>query len=299
MGSLGRRQGRGPRAHRPRDEDRDDPAGDGRCGSSRASPRSRCATRARTRPCTSSSWSSVAPSWSPLSGPASRRGRTGLHRRVRVSLLVPGVVTVHDARDLRHRLAGPLHAPLLDGVVLLAGLLLDRRAPRGPRQDVLVAGWPAVRRRPGGRTAPRRAARARVQPGSRPTGAWVLVPPAGRSGSVARRWARPCSGSAPVLLHDRRRRSDPTREEVSHDRSDRPGRRRRRSIGDRTRVWGLAQVREDAVIGRECTIGRGAYIGAGVGVGDRVQDPEPRPRLRAGRARGRRLHRPAAVLTND
>ncbi len=42
-------------------------------------------------------------------------------------------------------------------------------------------------------------------------------------------------------------------------------------IGDGTVVWGLAQVREGAVLGADCVIGRGAYVGAGVRLGDRVK----------------------------
>ena len=42
-------------------------------------------------------------------------------------------------------------------------------------------------------------------------------------------------------------------------------------IGEGTRVWHLAQVREDARVGRECIIGRGAYVGPGVVVGDRCK----------------------------
>ena len=34
-------------------------------------------------------------------------------------------------------------------------------------------------------------------------------------------------------------------------------------IGDGTLVWHLAQVREHAVVGESCIIGRGAYIGPG------------------------------------
>ncbi|MGC5077818.1 acyltransferase [Agrococcus sp. DT81.2] len=45
----------------------------------------------------------------------------------------------------------------------------------------------------------------------------------------------------------------------------------RARLGDRTVVWHLAQVREHAVIGNECTVGRGAYIGAGVQIGDRCK----------------------------
>lgn len=32
-------------------------------------------------------------------------------------------------------------------------------------------------------------------------------------------------------------------------------------VGAGTLIWHLAQVREDAVIGANCVIGRGAYIG--------------------------------------
>ncbi|HYN75743.1 MAG TPA: acyltransferase [Candidatus Limnocylindria bacterium] len=73
----------------------------------------------------------------------------------------------------------------------------------------------------------------------------------------------------------------------------------RATLGDGTTVWHLAQVREHAVVGSECVIGRGAYIGSGVLVGDRckVQNHalvyEPAV-LAAGVFVG-----PAAVLTND
>jgi UDP-2-acetamido-3-amino-2,3-dideoxy-glucuronate N-acetyltransferase len=70
-------------------------------------------------------------------------------------------------------------------------------------------------------------------------------------------------------------------------------------LGDRTRVWHLAQVREGARLGADCKIGRGAYIGPGVVLGDgcKVQNYaliyEP-ARLAEGVFVG-----PAAVLTND
>ena len=71
------------------------------------------------------------------------------------------------------------------------------------------------------------------------------------------------------------------------------------TIGEGTRVWHLAQIREGAAIGRDCVIGRGAYIGAGVRVGDgcKIQNHalvyEP-----AGLGSGVFVG-PAAVLTND
>lgn len=45
----------------------------------------------------------------------------------------------------------------------------------------------------------------------------------------------------------------------------------RAHIGGGTRIWHLAQVREDAVVGSECVIGRGAYVGPGVRIGDRCK----------------------------
>ena len=45
----------------------------------------------------------------------------------------------------------------------------------------------------------------------------------------------------------------------------------RASVGPGTRVWHLAQVREDAQVGADCVVGRGAYIGPGVVVGDRCK----------------------------
>jgi acetyltransferase-like isoleucine patch superfamily enzyme len=42
-------------------------------------------------------------------------------------------------------------------------------------------------------------------------------------------------------------------------------------IGTGTNIWHLAQVRENAVVGSECNVGRGAYIGPGVRLGDRCK----------------------------
>lgn len=71
------------------------------------------------------------------------------------------------------------------------------------------------------------------------------------------------------------------------------------AVGQGSSIWHLAQVREQAVIGRNCIIGRGAYIGTGVVLGDncKVQNHalvyEP-ARLADGVFIG-----PAVVLTND
>ena len=70
-------------------------------------------------------------------------------------------------------------------------------------------------------------------------------------------------------------------------------------LGARTTVWHLAQIRENANLGQDCIVGRGAYVGPGVIIGDRVKLQnyalvyEP-AQLEAGVFIG-----PAAVLTND
>jgi acetyltransferase-like isoleucine patch superfamily enzyme len=71
------------------------------------------------------------------------------------------------------------------------------------------------------------------------------------------------------------------------------------TIGPGTKIWHYAQVRENAVIGADSIIGRGAYVGSGVVMGDgcKVQNYalvyEPAI-LEAGVFIG-----PAVVLTND
>lgn len=71
------------------------------------------------------------------------------------------------------------------------------------------------------------------------------------------------------------------------------------AIGEGSKVWHYAQVREDARLGENCIIGRGAYIGTGVELGDncKVQNYalvyEP-AKLGHGVFIG-----PAVVLTND
>lgn len=73
----------------------------------------------------------------------------------------------------------------------------------------------------------------------------------------------------------------------------------RATVGPGTRVWHLAQVREGAVVGADCVLGRGSYVGPGARVGDRckiqnhalVYEPAV---LEDGAFVG-----PGAVLTND
>ena len=43
------------------------------------------------------------------------------------------------------------------------------------------------------------------------------------------------------------------------------------TIGEGTRIWHQAQVREHARIGRECILGKGAYVDTGVTVADRCK----------------------------
>ncbi|HET8590958.1 MAG TPA: acyltransferase [Nakamurella sp.] len=70
-------------------------------------------------------------------------------------------------------------------------------------------------------------------------------------------------------------------------------------LGEGTTVWHLAQVREGAVLGAHCIVGRGAYVGPGVRIGENcklqnyalVYEPAV---LEDGVFVG-----PAAVLTND
>lgn len=38
-------------------------------------------------------------------------------------------------------------------------------------------------------------------------------------------------------------------------------------VGDGTTIWSLSQIREKAIIGENCVVGRGVYIGSGVVVG--------------------------------
>jgi UDP-2-acetamido-3-amino-2,3-dideoxy-glucuronate N-acetyltransferase len=42
-------------------------------------------------------------------------------------------------------------------------------------------------------------------------------------------------------------------------------------LGEGTRVWHEAQVREGAVIGRNCILGKGSYVDFGVRIGDNVK----------------------------
>jgi len=73
----------------------------------------------------------------------------------------------------------------------------------------------------------------------------------------------------------------------------------RAAIGAGTRVWHLAQIREDATLGRDCNIGRGAYVGPGVVVGDNVKLQNYALVYEPARLGDGVFIGPAAVLTND
>ena len=70
-------------------------------------------------------------------------------------------------------------------------------------------------------------------------------------------------------------------------------------IGDRTRIWGLAQVREGARVGAGCTIGRNVYVGAGVLVGDNVKVQNLAQLYEPAVVEDGAFIGPAVVLTND
>jgi acetyltransferase-like isoleucine patch superfamily enzyme len=66
-----------------------------------------------------------------------------------------------------------------------------------------------------------------------------------------------------------------------------------------TTVWHLAQIREDARLGRDCIVGRGAYVGPGVTIGDRVKLQNYALVYEPARLEDGVFIGPAAVLTND
>jgi UDP-2-acetamido-3-amino-2,3-dideoxy-glucuronate N-acetyltransferase len=70
-------------------------------------------------------------------------------------------------------------------------------------------------------------------------------------------------------------------------------------LGAGTRVWHLAQVREQARLGRDCIVGRGAYVGPGVIIGDKVKLQNYALVYEPARLEDGVFIGPAAVLTND
>jgi UDP-2-acetamido-3-amino-2,3-dideoxy-glucuronate N-acetyltransferase len=73
----------------------------------------------------------------------------------------------------------------------------------------------------------------------------------------------------------------------------------RATVGPGTIVWHLAQIREDAQVGSECIVGRGAYVGPGVIIGDRVKLQNYALVYEPARLEDGVFIGPAVVLTND
>ena len=73
----------------------------------------------------------------------------------------------------------------------------------------------------------------------------------------------------------------------------------RAELGAGTRVWHLAQVRENARIGRDCIISRGAYVGPGVVLGNHVKLQNYALVYEPARLEDAVFIGPSAVLTND
>ncbi|WBB69589.1 acyltransferase [Micromonospora sp. WMMD812] len=73
----------------------------------------------------------------------------------------------------------------------------------------------------------------------------------------------------------------------------------RATVRSGTRVWHLAQIREDASVGRNCVIGRGAYVGPGVRLGDNVKLQNHALVYEPAELADGVFVGPAAVLTND
>lgn len=74
---------------------------------------------------------------------------------------------------------------------------------------------------------------------------------------------------------------------------------KRAVLGAGTTVWHLAQIRENARLGRDCIVGRGAYVGPGVIIGDRVKLQNYALVYEPARLEDGVFIGPAVVLTND
>lgn len=73
----------------------------------------------------------------------------------------------------------------------------------------------------------------------------------------------------------------------------------RSQIGAGTSIWHLAQVREGAVLGENCNVGRGAYVGPGVVIGNNVKIQNYALVYEPARVADGAFIGPAAVFTND
>ncbi|MFD0111534.1 DapH/DapD/GlmU-related protein [Streptomyces sp. NPDC058320] len=71
------------------------------------------------------------------------------------------------------------------------------------------------------------------------------------------------------------------------------------ALGPGTAVWELAQIREQAVLGDDCVVGRGAYVGPGVRIGDGVKIQNLALVYEPAELGNGVFVGPAVVLTND
>lgn len=71
------------------------------------------------------------------------------------------------------------------------------------------------------------------------------------------------------------------------------------ALGPGTAVWELAQIREQAVLGDDCVVGRGAYVGPGVRIGDGVKIQNLALVYEPAELGNGVFIGPAVVLTND
>ncbi len=70
-------------------------------------------------------------------------------------------------------------------------------------------------------------------------------------------------------------------------------------LGPGTTVWHLAQIRENARLGSDCIVGRGAYVGPGVVIGDQVKLQNYALVYEPARLEDQVFIGPAVILTND
>ncbi len=73
----------------------------------------------------------------------------------------------------------------------------------------------------------------------------------------------------------------------------------RATLGEGTKIWHLAQVREDARLGVNCIVGRGAYVGTGVEIGDNTKIQNYALVYEPAKLGNGVFIGPAVVLTND
>ena len=70
-------------------------------------------------------------------------------------------------------------------------------------------------------------------------------------------------------------------------------------VGEGSTIWHLAQVRDGAVLGDDCVVGRGAYVGSGVSIGARCKIQNYALVYEPATLGNGVFVGPGAVLTND